>query len=111
MTNPLPDLSTWHLVPLGAVIPGGMQYARVAQDGSIHVTSRAYDTAPAIGIQYYTRTRLLAPSPAITLGDFAERAEYLVQSLSDNTEAPLVELVRDFLVFLKKSADRKRERS
>lgn len=107
MTNSLPDLSSWHPVPLRAVIPGGMQYARIAQDGSIHVTTRVYDTTPASGAQYFTRTRLLAPLPEVTLDDFVQRAEYLVQSLSDNTEAPLVELVRDLLVFLSKSADRR----
>lgn len=107
--NPLPDLSSWHRVPPGAVVPSGMQHARITQDGYIYVTTRMYDTAPAIGDQYFTRTRLSPPSSEVSLRDLAERAEYLVQSLSDNTEAPLVELVRDILVFLEKSAARKKE--
>ena len=107
--SPLPDLSSWHPVPPRAVIPGGMQYARVAQDGSIHVTTRAYgNTAPASGAQYFTRT-LLSPHPReVALDDLVDRAEYLTQCLNDN---PLAELVRDLLVFLTGSADRKREES
>lgn len=108
MNDKLPDLSSWKRVPQGATIPAGMRYGRITLDGSIHVVSRAYDTTPAVGIECFTETQLSPPSIAITLGDFVERAEYLVQSLSDNTEAPLAELVRDFLRFLKKSADRKR---
>ena len=100
--NPLPDLSSWHPVPPGAVILGGMQYARIAQDGSIHVTTRVYDTTPASGVQYFTRTLLSPPPCEVTLGDLVERAEYLTLSLNDN---PLAELVRDLLVFLSKSAD------
>lgn len=33
MKNNLPDLSTWHLVPVGAKIPAGTPFARVNQNG------------------------------------------------------------------------------
>ena len=109
MNNSLPDLSSWHPVPPRAVIPGGMQYARVTQDGYIHVTARAYDhTTPASGVQYFTRTPLSPPPREVALDDLVERAEYLTQCLNDNH---LAELVRDLLVFLTGSADRKREES
>ena len=100
--NPLPDLSSWHPVPPGAVIPREMRYARITHDGSIYVTTRVYDAAPARGVQCFTPTPLSPPPCEVTLGDLVERAEYLTLCLDDN---PLAELVQDLLVFLSKSAD------
>ena len=68
MKNNLPDLSTWHRVPVGTVIPKGVPYA-CTYDGSSSVVIeldgyRADLVASADGgITYYTEHPIAPPLP------------------------------------------------
>ena len=64
-SNELPDLSTWHRVPIGAKIPAGTPYAyayadrlTVELDGYPRDTTVSRDDCP-----YYTEKPILPPLP------------------------------------------------
>lgn len=91
MKNNLPDLSTWHRVPVGAVIPKGVPYA-CTYDGSSSVVIELDGYRVAIvaradgGITYYTEHPVTLPLPN------EEGATILVSS---DERPPFVLLMRE----------------
>ena len=64
MKNNLPDLSTWHRVPTGGVIPAGTPYAYVRQNCVTLGLDGAYvDIGVVRDDTYYTEKPILPPLP------------------------------------------------
>ena len=67
-SNELPNLSTWHRVPVGAVIPKGVPYART-YDGSssVVIELEGYRVAIVVradsGFTYYAEKPIAPPLP------------------------------------------------
>ena len=86
----LPDLSTWHEVPVGAVVPAGVACVLLWKDGSIS-TNRpmSVDSTPhrSGGIRRFTAEPIPAPDPdaewvdAIVKADSPEVARALLGTI------------------------------
>ena len=65
MKNNLPDLSTWHRVPTGGVIPKGTPYAYAYMGGvTVNMDDSPYDITVRDGDNpYYTEKPILPPLP------------------------------------------------
>ena len=65
MKNNLPDLSTWHRVPIGGVIPAFTAYAYASKTAlMVELRGRFEDfTVPDSGNTYYTEKPILPPLP------------------------------------------------
>ena len=65
MKNNLPDLSTWHNVPTGGVIPAFTAYAYASKNAlMVELRGRFEDfTVPDSGNTYYTEKPILPPLP------------------------------------------------
>ena len=65
MKNNLPDLSTWHQVPIGATIPAFTTYAYASKTAlMVELRGRFEDfTVPDNGITYYTEFPVTPPLP------------------------------------------------
>lgn len=65
MKNNLPDLPTWHRVPIGGVIPKGTPYAYASKDAlMVELRGRFEDiTVPDSSNTYYTESPLAPPLP------------------------------------------------
>ena len=62
-SNNLPDLSTWHRVPIGAVIPKGVPYACTYEGGlNVELGGYRYDTQVR-GNSHYTEHPVTPPLP------------------------------------------------
>ena len=61
----LPNLSTWHPVPLGATIPAGTPYAYAYENGvTADLSGNSYDfTVRDSGNPYYTEHPIAPPLP------------------------------------------------
>ena len=59
----LPNLSTWHRVPVGATVPKHMPYAYDYGAGPIVIEPDGYrfDTVVTNGVYYYTERPILPP--------------------------------------------------
>ena len=87
--NELPNLSTWHRVPVGAVIPAGTPYAYYYEDeGFFAVISSHLFEVPALDSEptYYTEHPITRPLPT------EEGATILVSS---DERPPFVLLMRE----------------
>ena len=65
MKNNLPDLSTWHRVPTGGVIPAGTPYA-FAYEGTLMVKRSGYSESITVrdgAHTYYTEHPIAPPLP------------------------------------------------
>ena len=87
--NSLPDLSTWHLVPVGATIPKGTPYAYV-YNGGLRVELGGYSRDITVGRgsgSYYTEQPVPPPLPTeegatiVASGD--ERPPYILLTRKD----------------------------
>lgn len=66
MTTTLPDLSTWHRVPVGATIPANTPYAHDHGNSLTVVLNGYYRDMTAYGgegIRYYTEHPIIPPLP------------------------------------------------
>ena len=65
MKNNLPDLSTWHRVPIGATIPAFTTYAYASKNAlMVELRGRFEDfTVPDSGNTYYTEFPVTPPLP------------------------------------------------
>ena len=65
MNTTLPDLSTWHRVPVGATIPAGTPYAYAYENGvTADLGGNSYDfTVRDSGNPYYTEHPIGPPLP------------------------------------------------
>ena len=65
MKNNLPDLSTWHQVPIGATIPAFTTYAYASKTAlKVELRGRFEDfTVPDSGYTYYTEFPVTPPLP------------------------------------------------
>lgn len=65
MKNNLPDLSTWHQVPIGATIPAFTTYVYASKTAlMVELRGRFEDfTVPDSGNTYYTEHRVTPPLP------------------------------------------------
>ena len=88
MKNNLPDLSTWHRVPVGATIPAFTSYAYASKDAlTVEFRGRFEDfTMPDSGNTYYTEHPIGLPLPT------EEGATILVSS---DERPPFVLLMRE----------------
>ena len=59
----LPDLSTWHPVPVGATIPAGTIAATVYPDEAIIIGVAAHDTKALVEERFFTAERIAVPLP------------------------------------------------
>ena len=63
MSNKLPNLSTWHRVPVGATIPKGVPYACTYEGGlNVELGGYRYDTQVR-GNSHYTEHPVTLPLP------------------------------------------------
>ena len=61
MTTTLPDLSTWHRVPLGATIPAGTPYAYVVYGDSLAVELDGSPCDKQAGVNAHYTEHPIAP--------------------------------------------------
>ena len=89
MTTTLPNLSTWHLVPVGAAIPKGTPYACAYEDGiSVDLLGNPYDIPVSDSDNnYYTERPIAPPLPT-------EEGATIVAS-SDERLPPRILLTRE----------------
>lgn len=59
-TSPMPDLSRWHAVPVGATIPEGTLYATYYSDERMGLCVSDHDSVAWMG-HYYTEHPIAAP--------------------------------------------------
>ena len=87
--KPLPDLSTWHRVPVGAVIPKGTPRAYTYQGGlEVELDGYRYDITvndDNVYNTYYTESPLAPPLPT-------EEGATIVVSYDDRPPRVLLEL-------------------
>ena len=88
MNNELPNLSTWHPVPLGATIPAGTPYAYAYENGvTADLSGNSYDfTVRDSGNPYYAERPIAPPLPT------EDGATILV---SNDERPPFVLLMRE----------------
>ena len=89
MTTTLPNLSTWHRVPVGATIPKGVPYACTYEGGlNVELGGYRYDTQVR-GNSHYTEHPVAPPLPT------EEGATILATVRSDRKPCVLMERTAD----------------
>lgn len=63
MPTNLPDLSSWHPVPVGATVPAGTVAATVYPDEPVIVGAAAHDTTVLLADHMFTAERIAVPLP------------------------------------------------